>query len=101
VAPMLLASMPHAPKRHHAQLKRMFAQGSRPLRRHAGPGVRDSDVPAMDRGLQGALQMTRTSHPMMRGPPPGVRHIQCNSRTHVPQKLTGFISLVSHPLQPT
>jgi hypothetical protein len=25
----------------------------------------------------------------------------CNSRTHVPQKLTGFISLVSHPLQPT
>jgi hypothetical protein len=79
VAPMLLASMPHAPKRHHAQLKRMFAQGSRPLRRHAGPGVRDSDVPAMDRGLQGALQMTRTSHPMMRGPPPGVRHIQCNT----------------------
>jgi len=70
VSPVLLATLGSAPKHHHAALQRMFKQGSQPLRSRGKLGMDSAYASPMDRGLQAALQMTRTSHPMTRGPKP-------------------------------
>jgi hypothetical protein len=70
VSPVILATLGRAPKHHHAALQRMFKQGSQPLRSRGKLGIDSAYDSPLDRGLQAALQMTRTSHPMTRGPKP-------------------------------